>query len=162
MKSENVIALCAVLIALCSLTVSIYEARASRRHNRNSVRPILQLHRIWHHGSRTGIRLSNCGLGPAIVTSSRVWVDGEAIGPWTSACANRLSDGLSIRPSYSTFNEQEVFAVDREKYLLSVPTYSPQDHADFEALIQDRITVEIRYDSLHGGEGFRTVLTPSS
>ncbi|WP_234478929.1 hypothetical protein [Streptomyces sp. MBT65] len=95
------------------------------------------------------------------MTGSRVWVDGEEIGPWTSACAARLSDGLSVRPSYSTFNEQEVFAVDSEKYLLSVPTYSPEDHADFRTLMHSRIRVEIRYDSLHGGEGFRAVLLPN-
>ena len=162
MNSETVIALCALVIAVCSLSVSILEARMARRHNRNSVRPILQLHRIWHHGGRTGIRLSNCGLGPAIVTSSRVWVDGEEIGPWTSASAGRLGEVLPVRPSYATFNEPEVFTAGSEKYLLSVPTYSPEGHADFETLIRDRIKVEIRYESLYGGDDFQAVLTAGS
>jgi hypothetical protein len=35
-----------------------------------------------HHGDRTGICLSNYGLGLAIVIGSRVRVDGEEIGPW--------------------------------------------------------------------------------
>lgn len=56
------------------------------------VRPVLQLHRIWHHGDRTGIRLSNCGLGPAIITNSRAWVGGGETGPWTSTTVIKSGD----------------------------------------------------------------------
>lgn len=45
MDAETVVAVCAVVIAVASLAVSFYEARAARQHNRHSVRPLLQLHR---------------------------------------------------------------------------------------------------------------------
>lgn len=161
MKSENVISLCAAIVALCSLSVSIFEARATRRHNRNSVRPILQLHRIWHHeGGRTGVRLSNRGLGPAIVTSSKVWIDGGEIGPWKSENVGRLRDELTEQPSYVTFNDEEVITTEFDKHLLSIPSYESEQHADFGRLIRDRIRIEIWYESLYGGEGFHTAMIP--
>lgn len=47
MDSETVIAASAVVIAVASLVVSVLQGRAARRHNRNSVRPLLVLQRTW-------------------------------------------------------------------------------------------------------------------
>ncbi|MFB6568416.1 hypothetical protein [Streptomyces noursei] len=73
----------------------------------------------------------------------------------------KLGDELAIRPSHTTFNEREVLAAGSEKYLLSMPTYSPEVHGEFKALIQGRIRIEIRYESLYGGDAFQEVLTPT-
>ena len=43
MTANTVIAVCAVVIAAASLVGSVYEACATRKHNRYSVRPILEL-----------------------------------------------------------------------------------------------------------------------
>ncbi len=52
MNPNTVTAICAILIAVASLGVSIFQARAMRQHNRQSVRPVLQLHRAWPTGGR--------------------------------------------------------------------------------------------------------------
>jgi hypothetical protein len=43
MNAAIVVAICATVIAVASLAVSVYQARATRLHNRHSVRPILEL-----------------------------------------------------------------------------------------------------------------------
>lgn len=43
MDASVIVAICATVIAVVSLAVSVYEARATRRHNRISVRPFLEL-----------------------------------------------------------------------------------------------------------------------
>jgi hypothetical protein len=43
MNASIVVAICATVIAVLSLAVSVYEARATRRHDRISVRPHLAL-----------------------------------------------------------------------------------------------------------------------
>jgi hypothetical protein len=43
MNASTVVAVCATVIAVVSLVVSVYEVAATRRHNRLSVRPLLEL-----------------------------------------------------------------------------------------------------------------------
>ncbi|MEU7555772.1 hypothetical protein AB0B01_26160 [Streptomyces sp. NPDC044571] len=160
MKAETVTAICAVVIAVGSLVVSAYQAHATRQHNRHSVRPILQLHRGWPKGGRAGIRLVNSGLGPAVIVDSTLAVDGEVIGSWNAPGVDRVRARLSVRPSAVTFNEGEVIATDYEQYLLGVADYDPQLHAEVEDLINRRLTLKIRYESLYGGEGYTAVLRP--
>ena len=161
MNAETVTATCAVVIAVASLVVSVYQTYAMRQHNRHSVRPVLQLHRGWPLGGRAGIRLINSGLGPAVIVDSTLMVDGEAIGTWNELGVNSLRERLAVRPSAVTFNDGEVIATDYEQYLLSVASYDPQNHAQIEDLVNRRLTLKIRYESLYGGENFQVVLAPT-
>ncbi|MEU4797472.1 hypothetical protein [Streptomyces sp. NPDC023327] len=161
MNAETVTAICAVVIAVASLVVSVYQTHATRQHNRHSVRPILQLHRGWPTGGRAGIRLINSGLGPAVIVNSTLTVDDEVIGAWNALTVDRVRDRLSVQPSAVTFNQGEVIAIDYEQYLLSVASYDPQDHAEIEDLINRRLTLKIRYESLYGGEDYTAVLRPA-
>jgi hypothetical protein len=52
MDASTVVAICATVIAVASLAVSVYQARATRRHNQLSVRPLLELLRC-----RLGVEL---------------------------------------------------------------------------------------------------------
>ncbi|MEU0945467.1 hypothetical protein ABZ379_22145 [Streptomyces canus] len=160
MNAETVTAICAVVIAVASLVVSVYQTHAMRQHNRHSVRPVLQLHRGWPVGGRAGIRLVNSGLGPAIIVESTLTVDDEVIGAWDALTVDRVRDRLSVRPSAVTFNRGEVIATDYEQYLLSVASYDPQDHAEVENLINRRLTLTVHYESLYGGENHTAVLRP--
>ncbi|MFF4948219.1 hypothetical protein [Streptomyces chattanoogensis] len=160
MNADTITAMCAVVIAVASLVVAVYQTHAMRQHNRHSVRPILQLHRSWHAGGRAGIRLINSGLGPAVIVDSTLTVDDEVIGAWNKLSVDRVRDRLSVRPSAVTFSQGEVIAIDYEQYLLSVASYDPQNHDEVEDLINRRLTLKIRYESLYGGEGYTTVLRP--
>jgi hypothetical protein len=160
MNAETVTAICAVVIAVGSLVVSVYQTHATRQHNRHSVRPVLQLHRGWPTGSRAGIRLINSGLGPAVIVDSVLTVDDEVIGAWNAPSVDSVRDRLSVHPSAVTFNQGEVIATGYQQYLLSVASYDPQNHAEVEDLINQRLTLKIRYESLYGGEDYTVVLRP--
>ena len=79
MDASVVVAVCATVIAVLSLAVSVYEARATRRHNRISVRPFLELQVALQQGSKAGLRLINAGLGPAAITGTVLTLDGEQL-----------------------------------------------------------------------------------
>jgi hypothetical protein len=149
------------LIAVVSLGVSIYQARAARQHNRHSVRPILQISRSWHVGSRARLHLVNVGLGPALIVECTLTVDGNWVGSWQEASVNRMRDSLSVRPSAVTFNDGAVIATNYDQYLLSVPSYDPHTHAEFMQLINSRLSLKIRYESLYGGENYEVSFSPS-
>jgi hypothetical protein len=160
MNAGTITAICAVVIAVASLVVSVYQTYAMRQHDRHSVRPVLQLHKGWPLGGKAGIRLINSGLGPAVIVGSTLTVDGEAIGKWNEDSVNSLRERLAVRPSAVTFNDGEVIATDYEQYLLSVASYDQQRHSEIEDLINRRLTLRIRYESLYGGENFQVVLAP--
>ncbi|WP_155057982.1 hypothetical protein [Streptomyces blattellae] len=160
MDADTVVAACAVVIAVASLAVSVYETRATRQHNRYSVRPILQLQRRMSKGQKAGIKLMNSGLGPAVVLSTTLTVDGQVIGAWNKAGADRARDGLVVWPYAVTFSETQSIATGYEDFLLSVDPYEPEAHAEFVDLITRRLHLEIRYESLYGGENYHVTLRP--
>ncbi len=107
MDSQTVIAVCATVIAIASLVVSVYQVRATRLHNRHTLRPLLQLR--------------------------------KDIAPYPRASA--LSDGMGVPPGFTD-------------YLLTVDDYNPAANSAFLNLIVERVDLEIRYESLYGGENY--------
>ena len=160
MNANTVIAVCAIVIAGASLVVSVYEARATRKHNRYSVRPILELDRSFKVGETAGLILSNRGLGPAEVTNSSLWFDGKPLGEFSESNVNKVRDVLSLRPSAVTLGGHPFLDTDYKRFLLSVKSYDPDKHREFYELIRNRLRVEIQYDSIYGGERFKVVHSP--
>ena len=77
---EGIAALSSAAIALCAFGVTIWQVRTSQKHNRLSVKPFLTTWRDFdldtHHYS---IQLLNNGVGPAVINSFNIIVDGKAI-----------------------------------------------------------------------------------
>ncbi|WNZ10289.1 hypothetical protein [Streptomyces sp. 11x1] len=161
MKPEMLISVSATVIALASLWVSFTESRSIRSHNRQSVRPLLQIRRVLNfEGTRTGIQLVNAGLGPAIVTTSVVRVDGEVVGGWDLQTYRQLTRGHSVSPKVSTLQPGVPVLTGQVVYLLFLDDFDGDEHAWFWRLVSERLMVEIFYESLYGGENFRAVLVP--
>ena len=65
-----------LIIALCALAATIWQAAISRKHNKLSVRPVLTLYRLDIDGV---IYIKNNGSGPAIVKEYEIWKDGALV-----------------------------------------------------------------------------------
>ncbi|MDQ7907501.1 hypothetical protein RB614_23560 [Phytohabitans sp. ZYX-F-186] len=74
------------------------------------------------------------------------------VGPFDQQTSNRIRGEARPRPSAHTFSGRDVLATGYDDYLLWVPDYDPTVdwHAEFATLLQERMTVEIRYTSLYG------------
>ncbi|HLK02542.1 MAG TPA: hypothetical protein VKU39_21900 [Streptosporangiaceae bacterium] len=125
MNASVVVAICATVIAVLSLAVSVFEARAARRHNRITVRPVLELRVGLSEGGKAGLQLINAGLGPAVITRTDLTLDGQSLGEYSEESVNGLRGKLSVRPAAVTFRK-----------------------------------LEIRYESLYGGEDYKTERIP--
>ncbi|MFB4313108.1 hypothetical protein [Actinomadura sp. 21ATH] len=158
MDANTVTAICATFIAVISLAVSIQQARAVREHNRQSVRPLLQLLHSRQRGGITGIRLVNCGLGPAVITGSVLKLDGRLLGSWDERTVNGFREDLVPRPGVATFTEGFALPVGYDEYILSLDDFDPNANADFWKLIRHRIDLEIHYESLYSGERYKAIL----
>ena len=160
MDANTVIAFCGVVPAVASLGLSAHVARATRKHNRLSVRPLLGLTTAFPVGGTAGLRLTNSGLGPARVIGSQMTVTDEDItGEFDRPHVDALRDRLAVRPHAATLGGQPFLDTDYQQFLLSVDPYDPSEHREFRQLIEGRLRLEVRYESIYGGEGF-TVIYP--
>ncbi len=79
-----------ILVSICAIGLTIYQAHATRRHARLSVQPRVDWHIFVDAGKGIlTLSLANDGLGPAILKDVALVVDGTAL-PTTSleACAD--------------------------------------------------------------------------
>ena len=159
MDASAVVAICATVIAVLSLAVAVYEARATRRHNRISVRPFLELRVGLSQGRMAGLQLINAGLGPAAITRTVLTLDGEPLGEFSEASVNVLRSKLSVRPAAVTFR-RTILAADYDQFLLSIDSFDRTEHAEFADLLRHRLGMEIHYESLYGGEGYKAERKP--
>jgi hypothetical protein len=158
----NISAICAIIIAVLSLAISVLEARATREHNRKSVKPVLQLVRIKTHGnSWAGLWLTNAGLGPAVIVDTSVELDGKIVGKW-----NRETFGLLVNPSSSpiphfrSLLNDAVVPAGGDLRLIFINDFDEERDGWFWNLIASRLGFEIRYESIYGGEGLGEAIQP--
>ncbi|WP_292950193.1 MULTISPECIES: hypothetical protein [unclassified Neptuniibacter] len=75
--SENLASIIATIIAICAMLSTYLQAKYSREHNKLSVRPHLHLdYAHSNHNLSLVFNLSNNGLGPAIITSYSMTING--------------------------------------------------------------------------------------
>ena len=150
MNANTVIAACAVVIAVASLVVSVYEARATRAHNRRSVQPLLIFRTGFSAGGTAGLVLANSGLGPAKIIKTTLMLDGAEFGDFSKESVDKLrADHLRVKPHATTLGGQPFLDTDYEQFLLSVRSYDPDKHSEFSDLIEHRLGIEIEYSSLY-------------
>jgi hypothetical protein len=85
-KPDMIVALSAVLISLCTVGVTGYEAWLQRHHDRAEVWPHVELSLV-NTPEQSTLSLENTGIGPAIIKSFIVTVDGKPAHNWREALA---------------------------------------------------------------------------
>lgn len=80
MSWEAIAGIASAVIALCALALTLWQAAVTRSHNKLSVKPHLA---TWSHtdeaNNRYQIDLMNNGIGPALIKSFAIQVDGQTI-----------------------------------------------------------------------------------
>lgn len=115
LNPEMVVGASAVVIGVCALLVSLYEARLMRQEQRSSVLPIVELGRSHYVTDdetgtdrwRLSTHASNVGIGPARIQDFRVTVDGKPYRTWGSAMEALIGVG-DIRYGQSTINGRTI------------------------------------------------------
>ena len=158
MNVGTVVAICSILIAIMALIVSILEARAARKYNEYSVRPLLEIS-YRRDGGWAGIHLVNYGLGPAVVENTVLEVDGNIVGKWeTDDIEQILADHKVLWPVVTSLRDGRVIGVGYDSPLYGLKDYdSFKDDRGFWRLICDRVYLEIYYRSLYGEHFMATI-----
>ncbi|MGI5473137.1 hypothetical protein [Streptomyces sp. CA-132043] len=161
MDTDTGIAVCAVVIALGSLAISFAQTKVVREHNRQSVRPLLQIRRVKEFKDNIArLEVINAGLGPAIVIETVVTFDGEVIGQWDLETYRTVIRSFPMQPKVSTLVGGGAVLVGQKVFLMHIDDFDGDEHGWFWDLIAQRMLIDIRYESLYGGENYRVRSLP--
>lgn len=144
-------AVVAALIGFLALLVSGYTAYVQRQQVRAQVWPYLL---TANYDTESSVKLLNKGVGPAIVRSVRVWVDGKPQANWRAVAAALGMDEVAMRTSTISDN---VVSGGEVVPMLAFPDNDA--FRRFRAESARRLDVEICYCStldecwLYGGRG---------
>jgi hypothetical protein len=158
--TDNVIAISAVIIALAALAVAVYEGAMSRRHNRLSVMPLLEIdYHLRGTAGYYGVSVANQGLGPALVTHCVLQVDGETMqeqggdNGWQAA---RVKLGFrELKPGLGITAPNVIIPAGDTVWLLSAPVNEETErhYSELEAALRNpnpRLRITMSYESLYG------------
>lgn len=70
-----------IVLSLCAMSLTIYQASVMRRHQRLSVTPHLALNVSVTREGNLVYTLANVGFGPAVLKDIAFTIDGKPIGP---------------------------------------------------------------------------------
>jgi hypothetical protein len=143
-ESETFIALAALVVSLSAVAVGIYEAALQRAHDRAEVWPHLELG-TWSTPKGAELRLENSGIGPAIVHSIIVTVDGRPQRHWSDVLET-ITGRKPAALENATTADHAIRAGDRVT-LVGVPAASlPPGMWDYIK----RVGVRVCYSSVFG------------
>lgn len=152
----------ALVVAVCALYLTIKSNKATQEHNKLSVKPrlttaVMANRTLYLDGSIKTIEfqvlLTNVGLGPAIVKTSDVLIDGDEV-PVESfedvqPLLEKVFPGIQLAPSGSFFklNKEHAVEVGKEVELVAFTVLNPS--AEFDKEIK-RVSLRICTESLYG------------
>ena len=146
----------ATITAVAAITLGIIDSIQTRAHNRLSVVPYLVIdYSIAAQGDRTlfVVRVSNEGVGPAIIKSMKVKLPPELGGGshdgWSQAVATLRQRGVEVQ-TYWEYEGGEAVGVQGEQELMRMALESDSAKARQPAI--EKIDIEIVYRSIYHEE----------
>lgn len=110
-QPETFVAIAALVVSVSAVAVAVYEAALQRAHDRAEVWPHLELSTFTSATSAT-LSVDNNGIGPAIVDSIDVTVDGKPQRNWPAAF-EALTGKAPVHYSNETISDRALRAGER-------------------------------------------------
>jgi len=137
------VAIAAGVVGVAALAVSIYETHLMREQQRAEVWPILEAWSTFEPGRMFALNVANKGIGPAILKSVTVAVDGEPVQSWNEVLTRTLgTDSVDYGMSAVTGN---VIAAGESVTLISLLS---EDHVRSVWEASQRVSLELCYCSV--------------
>jgi hypothetical protein len=143
-EPETFVAVAALIVSISAVVVGIYEAALQREHDRAEVWPHLELS-TYVTPKGASLYLENTGIGPAIVNSIVVMVDGRQRRDWTDALT-ALTGKAPVALDNSTVADHALRAGDRS----SLVGVSKDDLPPGFWQYVGRISIRVCYASVFG------------
>lgn len=158
-NADTWISFCAVIIALLSIGLTLWEGFENREHNRLSVRPKLHLS-YFYNEEEVGLTMGSMGLGPAILKWFEVKVNGKPQKDWNDAAKTLGMDTSKEGFYFKVPTEGDVLQPGTSSVIFKVQSKS--DQGQILKLFLDNIEMRACFCSMYEGECFVTTNTVGS
>jgi hypothetical protein len=142
---DRIVPLAAMFVAISSLGITVYEVRATREFHKASVWPYLTAYHSYA-GDAYSYNVANAGVGPALVRSLEIFIDGKAQPNWGGVASTLLGPDVKLPGVYSSFGHGSVLLSNGKITLLQLPKSDVT--ARFASAIGPRLDVRLCYCSL--------------
>jgi hypothetical protein len=146
--TDRIMSVSAIVAAIAAVVVAAYEARINREYQRISVWPRLQQSNSFVPGQPYLRIVSNVGVGPALIRSVQVSVDGVPLRTWPE-----VIDALIDKPVrghlYTSLNAGAVLLPSKDINVLELPA-GEEAKLFWEQITTPRVSIQICYSSLYG------------
>jgi len=145
----NSIPLMAASVAMLAVILSIYNNRASRKHNKLSVRPLLAFE-YSRGGSNDwiGFELQNNGFGPAFIKRLDISYDGKKLNS-TMELLEIIQHKFPINQDFQfkTYGDKSTMIQNQSNKILTIDSQSP----NLETVIDifDKVSFAVKYESIY-------------
>ncbi|MBN1999733.1 hypothetical protein JW935_19415 [candidate division KSB1 bacterium] len=152
--SEKVVSVSAIIIAVASIVVTIWEGMEIRHHNRLSVRPKFE---IFYYPDTENNNHSwfivNNGIGPGFLKSSKAIVDDKVFSINYFSSFSEIAESLNIKDVYvagkSSFNPGLTIISGAQKKILTLAFKNGENPGIDFWHIHERIKFKIGYTSMY-------------
>ena len=136
-EPETFIAVAALIVSVSAVVVGIYEASLQRHHDQAEVWPHVEIGVFTKQNGAT-IQLENTGIGPAIIKSVLVTVDGQPQANWSGVL--RVLNGVEPMP-FSNYSAAEHGLRPGDKIALMDVPIADQPHDFWKAIARVGMTI---------------------
>ncbi len=147
-KPELLVALIAVFISFSTLFVYIYQSNLMKEQQKMSVWPYLGFGPSWGY-DYLSLRLTNKGIGPAIIKDIKLEIDGVKIDG-VEKIMDFVPDTLQTPFTFSSLFVGSVIMSGEITTFFEVKNPKTVDYILNEIILKNRITLEICYASVYG------------
>lgn len=154
MKSEKVLSISAIVIAIASIIVTIWEGVEVRQHNRLSVRPKFEIYfnPDLEKNSMSWIIFNN-GIGPGFYKYSKVYIDTTEYNLNYSSTFKKITEILDTTGIFisgrSSFNPGLTVKSGDLKRILSLDFKNKEIPTEEFWKLHNRFRFEIGYESMY-------------
>ena len=141
-------------IAISALVTAIWQGSVAQRHAKLSVRPRLFFDTVAFLDREAGLLLDNGGLGPAIIASFGLFVDGERVGGsetedggWNEAF-KRLPNGFAADTYW--LGVGQIVKPGEMVFIISLSSPRSRQHLEELEDVIRRLEISVSYESMYG------------
>ncbi|HAS3656066.1 TPA: hypothetical protein I6199_003019 [Vibrio cholerae] len=156
MKTDEMIALGALIVAVCSFFLTIYQARLSRKHNQLQVKPYLDLTCVSTLNEGFKCILKNYGTGPAYIEKINYYLDGEkyeVLSPddFKALLLEVGLENISLDIRHCHFHKHSALSSSEQVNLFELTNSAnkPYNHIDIITCLK-RISITVDYECSYG------------
>lgn len=150
--SDLIVSSCALIVAFLAFLVTVWQSFLSRKHNRLSVKPILEVENHMASNVKTmGLKIENCGVGPAIIKEIEIFYKNENLGLVSDGNWVHKISGVPNGTVYVTLKKVDtLIKPGGELWLLKNDEVEKgREHDEFFSLLEELI-VSVKYESIYG------------